>query len=71
MDPKMSLIMRFQCTCIIEIEMEIHCKTIIETEFKCIANNGIEIETEIHLITDTTLVCEIKFSVKGFARCKF
>ena len=44
-------------TCIIEIEIEteIHCKTIIETELKCIANNGIEIETEIHLITDTTL----------------
>ena len=46
-------------TCLIEteIEMEIHCKTIIEMELKYIANNGIEIETEIYLnlITDTTL----------------
>ena len=43
-------------TCQIEIETEIHCKTIIETELKYIANNGIEIETEIYLITDTTLL---------------
>ena len=47
-------------TCLIEIEIEIeteiHCKTIIETELKYIANNGIEIETEIYLITDTTLI---------------
>ena len=44
-------------TCLIEIEIEteILCKTIIETELKHIANNGIEIETEISLITDTTL----------------
>ena len=44
-------------TCLneIEIETEIHCKTIIETELKYIVNNGIEIETEIYLITDTTL----------------
>ena len=44
-------------TCLIEIEIEteIHCKTIIETELKYIVNNGIEIETEIYLITDTTL----------------
>ena len=36
-------------TCLIEIEIEteIHCKTIIETELKYIANNGIEIETDI------------------------
>ena len=42
-------------TCLIEIEIEteIHCKTIIETELKYIVNNGIEIETEIYLITDT------------------
>ena len=47
-------------TCLIEIEIEteIHCKTIIETELKYIVNNGIEIETEIYLITDTTL-CHI------------
>ena len=36
--------------------MEIHAKTVIETELKYIANNGIEIETEIYLILDTTLV---------------
>ena len=44
-------------TCLIEIEIEteIHCKTIIEMELKYIVNNGIEIETEIYLITDTTL----------------
>ena len=44
-------------TCLIEIEIEteIHCKTILETELKYIANNGIEIETEIYLISDTTL----------------
>ena len=44
-----------ECTFLIEIELEIHCKTIIETELKYIVNNGIEIETEIYLITDTTL----------------
>ena len=45
-------------TCLIEIEIEteIHCKTIIETELKYITNNEIEIETEIYLITDTTLM---------------
>ena len=37
------------------IETEIHAKTVIETKLKYIANNGIEIETEIYLITDTTL----------------
>ena len=37
------------------IETEIHAKTVIETELKYIANNGIDIETEIYLITDTTL----------------
>ena len=37
------------------IETEIHAKTVIEAELKYIANNGIEIETEIYLITDTTL----------------
>ena len=44
------------CLIKIEIETEIHCKTIIETELKYIINNGIEIETEIYLITDTTLM---------------
>ena len=37
------------------IETEIHAKTVIETELKYIVNNAIEIETEIYLITDTTL----------------
>ena len=46
-------------TCLIEIETEIHCKTIIETELKYIANNGIEIETEIYLITDRTLAWKV------------
>ena len=32
-----------------EIETEIYCKTIIKTELKYIANNGIEIETKIYL----------------------
>ena len=45
-------------TCL--IETEIHCKTIIETKLKYIANNGIEIETEIYLITDTTLSASYK-----------
>ena len=47
-------------TCLIEIEneTEIHCKTIIETELKYIVNNGIEIETGIYLIMDTTLYRE-------------
>ena len=43
-------------TCLIEIETEIHCKTIIETELKYTVNTVIEIATEIYLITDTTLV---------------
>ena len=37
------------------LALTIQCKTIKETELKYIANNGIEIETEKYLITDTTL----------------
>ena len=45
--------------CLIEIEMEIHCKTIIETELKYIVNNGIEIETEIYLINGYNTVLHL------------
>ena len=57
-------------TCLIEteIETEIHCKTIIEKELKYIVNNGIEIETKIYLITDTTLVPQDPYQVSNSSR---